>query len=38
MTTDARPVPPVDDLLSLSMDLWAVDEGFVHIEPGMAGL
>jgi len=38
MTTDARPVPPIDDLLSLSMDLWAVEEGFVHVEPGMAGI
>jgi formate dehydrogenase maturation protein FdhE len=38
MTQDARPIPPIDDLLSLSMDLWAVDEGFVRIEPGMAGI
>jgi formate dehydrogenase accessory protein FdhE len=38
MTLDARPVPIVDDLLSLSMDLWAVDEGFTRIEPGLAGL
>lgn len=38
MTADARPVPSVDDLLSLSMDLWAQDEGFVRIEPGMAGI
>jgi formate dehydrogenase accessory protein FdhE len=38
MTLDARPIPPVDDLLSLSMDLWAIDEGFVRIEQGMAGL
>jgi formate dehydrogenase maturation protein FdhE len=38
MTTDARPIPEIDDLLSLSMDLWAVDEGYTRIEPGMAGL
>jgi FdhE protein len=38
MTLDARPVPPVDDLVSLSMDLWAIDEGLVRIEPGIAGL
>jgi formate dehydrogenase accessory protein FdhE len=38
MTLDARPIPPIDDLLSLSMDLWAIDEGFVRIEPGMAGI
>lgn len=38
LTLDARPVPIVDDLLSLSMDLWAADEGFTRIEPGIAGL
>ena len=38
LTLDSRPVPPIDDLLSISMDLWAVDEGFVRIEQGMAGL
>ena len=38
MTLDARPIPPVDDLVSLSMDLWAIDEGFTRIEPGMAGI
>ncbi len=38
LTLDARPVPIVDDLLSLSMDLWAVEEGFARIEPGIAGI
>jgi formate dehydrogenase maturation protein FdhE len=38
MTLDARPIPPVDDLLSLSMDLWAIDEGLVRIEQGIAGI
>lgn len=38
MTRDARPVPIIDDLLSIAMDLWAVDEGFTRIEPGLAGL
>jgi formate dehydrogenase maturation protein FdhE len=38
MTQDARPIAPIDDLLSLSMDLWAIDEGYVRIEPGMAGM
>ena len=38
LTVDARPVPIVDDLLSLSMDLWAVDEGYARIEAGLAGL
>lgn len=38
LTQDARPIAEVDDLLSLSMDLWAIDEGFERIEPGLAGL
>lgn len=38
LTLDARPIPIVDDLLSLSMDLWAGEEGFTRIEPGLAGL
>lgn len=38
LTKDARPIPAVDDLVSLSMDLWAVDEGYTRIEPGLAGL
>lgn len=38
LTIDARPIAEVDDLLSLSMDLWAVDEGYTRIEPGLAGL
>ena len=38
LTLDARPIPPVDDLVSLSMDLWAVEEGYTRIEPGMAGI
>lgn len=38
LSEDARPIPEVDDLVSLSMDLWAVDQGFMRIEPGLAGL
>jgi FdhE protein len=38
MTKDARPIPVVDDLVSISMDLWAVDEGYTRIEVGFAGL
>lgn len=37
-TEDARSIPEVDDLLSLSMDIWAVEQGFTRIEPGLAGL
>jgi FdhE protein len=38
LTIDARALPEVDELLSLSMDLWAGDEGFSRIEPGLAGV
>jgi FdhE protein len=38
LSEDARPIPEVDDLVSLSMDLWAREQGFARIEPGIAGL
>ena len=38
LTIDARAIPEVDDLLSLSMDLWATEEGYARIEPGLAGI
>jgi formate dehydrogenase maturation protein FdhE len=37
LTLDARAIPEVDDLVSLSLDLWAAREGFTRIEPGLAG-
>ena len=38
LSEDARPIPEVDDLASLSLDLWALREGFERTEPGLAGL
>jgi formate dehydrogenase maturation protein FdhE len=38
LTLDARRIPEVDDLLSISMDLWAAEQGFQRLEPGLAGL
>ncbi|HEX5856026.1 MAG TPA: formate dehydrogenase accessory protein FdhE [Thermoanaerobaculia bacterium] len=38
LTLDARPLPEVDDLVSLAMDLWAIEQGFTRIEPGLAGI
>ena len=38
LSEDARPIPEVDDLASLAMDLWAADQGYTRIEPGLAGL
>ncbi len=38
LSEDARPIPEIDDLLSIAMDLWAAEQGFTRIEPGLAGL
>jgi FdhE protein len=38
LSEDARPIPEVDDLVSISMDLWATDQGYSRIEPGLAGI
>lgn len=38
LTVDARQIPEVDDLGSLSLDLWAKEQGFERLEPGLAGL
>ena len=38
LSRDARLVPEVDDLMSLSLDLWAGERGFTRLEPGLAGV
>ena len=38
LSEDARPIPEVDDLATLAMDLWAVEQGYTRIEPGLAGI
>ena len=38
LSKDARPLPEVDDLVSISLDLWALEQGFERLEPGLAGL
>jgi formate dehydrogenase maturation protein FdhE len=38
LTVDARAIPEVDDLASLSMDLWAGDQGYARLEPSTAGI
>ncbi len=38
LTVDGRAIPEVDDLQSLSLDLWAADQGLERLEPGLAGL
>jgi len=38
LANDGRRIPEVDDLVSISLDLWAVEQGFQRLEPGLAGL
>lgn len=38
LTQDARPIPEVDDLVSLSVDVWATEQGYSRLEPGLAGI
>ena len=38
LSLDARPIPEVDDLLSIALDVWAAEQGFTRIEPGLAGI
>ena len=38
LTVDARAIPEVDDLLSLGMDLWAQEQGYARVAPGLAGI
>jgi formate dehydrogenase maturation protein FdhE len=38
LSQDARPVPEVDDLESIALDLWALERGFTRVEPGLAGI
>jgi len=38
LTLDGCAIPEVDDLVSVGMDLWAAQEGFRRIEPGLAGI
>jgi len=38
LTADARAIPEVDDLVSLGMDLWAQEQGYPRVAPGLAGI
>jgi FdhE protein len=38
LSLDARRIPEIDELVSLSMDLWATEQGYSRMEPGLAGL
>jgi FdhE protein len=38
MTRDRRPVPPVDELAAIPLDLWAWEQNYVKIQPNLAGI
>jgi formate dehydrogenase maturation protein FdhE len=38
LSVDGKAIPEVDDLVSVGMDLWAAEQGFARIEPGLAGV
>jgi FdhE protein len=38
LTLDGRAIPEVDDLCSLSLDLWAAEQGYERLEPSLAGI
>ncbi len=38
LSLDGSAVPEVDELLSLGLDLWAVEKGYTRLAPGLAGL
>ena len=38
LTKDARPVPPVDELAAIPLDLWAREQGYRKIQPNLAGM
>ena len=38
LTKDGRPVPPVDELAALPLDLWAHEQGYLKIQPNLAGI
>ncbi|HET7502876.1 MAG TPA: formate dehydrogenase accessory protein FdhE [Kofleriaceae bacterium] len=38
LTVDGLAVPEIDDLRSLSLDLWAVEQGYERLEPSLAGV
>lgn len=38
LTKDSRPVPTVDELAALPLDLWAREQGYRKIQPNLAGM
>jgi hypothetical protein len=38
VTRDTSGIPEIDDLASIAFDLWAAEEGYTRLEPGLGGL
>ena len=38
MTRDRRPVPTVDELAAIPLDLWAWEQNYIKIQPNLAGI
>jgi formate dehydrogenase accessory protein FdhE len=38
LTKDQRPVPPVDELAAIPLDLWAREKGYIKIQPNLAAV
>jgi formate dehydrogenase maturation protein FdhE len=38
LSLDGGAVPEVDELISLGLDLWAVEKGYTRLAPGLAGV
>jgi FdhE protein len=38
LTKDARPIPPVDELAAIHLDLWAREQGYQKIQANLAGI
>ncbi|MBO0725729.1 MAG: formate dehydrogenase accessory protein FdhE [Blastocatellia bacterium] len=38
MTRDRRPVPIVDELAAIPLDLWAWEQNYIKIQPNLAGI
>lgn len=38
LSLDGLAIPEIDDLCSLSMDLWAAEQGYERLEPSLAGV
>jgi hypothetical protein len=38
LSVDARAIPEVDELTTLALDVWAMEQGYQRLEPGLAGV